>query len=314
MKHRILALLAAIMVFVALPSIAQPTYVAQSGVSLFTAVTATATHTSTAVRLPTFSGVGNISITGVGITGSPSGCTIALAYEQNNATSATAAVATISFTPAVSVQQAVVSPTTTTGDNYVATYACSSTYPTAGTLYVSFSPSLTSAVASGAVSITGYPTMNLAQVGGVALGATANYGSSPGAVKVQGVNAYITNTPTVAFAVTGDPCQNPNVAKSSVAVAISTATTTQLVAPSGTTAVYGCGFAATFGASTTALFEYGTSSNCTGTTALTGVMAPATGGVLSLGSARFQTPASQGVCIVSTGTGGINGIFSYAQF
>ena len=40
-------------------------------------------------------------------------------------------------------------------------------------------------------------TMNLTQVAGTALGAPANYGTSPGAVKVEGVNAYVTNTPAV---------------------------------------------------------------------------------------------------------------------
>ena len=40
-------------------------------------------------------------------------------------------------------------------------------------------------------------TMNLTQVDGTALGAPANYGTSPGAVKVPGVNAYVTNTPAV---------------------------------------------------------------------------------------------------------------------
>lgn len=39
--------------------------------------------------------------------------------------------------------------------------------------------------------------INLTAVGGTALGAASNYGTSPGAVEVQGVNAYITNTPAV---------------------------------------------------------------------------------------------------------------------
>ena len=75
-------------------------YTAQSGVSLLTGVTAAATPTSGAVRLPTFGGTGTLNITESGITGSPSGCTVALSYQQNNATVKTAAVATISFTPA----------------------------------------------------------------------------------------------------------------------------------------------------------------------------------------------------------------------
>lgn len=40
-------------------------------------------------------------------------------------------------------------------------------------------------------------TNNLTQVNSVALGSPSNYGTSPGAVSVVGVNAFITNTPTV---------------------------------------------------------------------------------------------------------------------
>lgn len=39
--------------------------------------------------------------------------------------------------------------------------------------------------------------MSLSAVSGSALGAPANYGTSPGAVLVPGVNAFVTNTPTV---------------------------------------------------------------------------------------------------------------------
>ena len=46
-------------------------------------------------------------------------------------------------------------------------------------------------------SVSGVTTTNLTQVGGVTLGAPVNYGTSPGAVKVQGVNAYVTNFPAV---------------------------------------------------------------------------------------------------------------------
>ena len=119
------------------PSIA---YSAQSGVSLLTSVTATATHTSGAVRLPTFSGAGTLNITESGITGSPSGCSIALKYQQSNATVPTAAVATIAFTPATGAQQLTVNPTVPAGDNYVAVYNCSSAFPTAGLISISFSP------------------------------------------------------------------------------------------------------------------------------------------------------------------------------
>lgn len=263
--------LAALVIALALPSfaIAQATYTAEAGVSLFTGVTASATHTSAAVRLPTYSGAGTLNFTGVGITGSPSGCTFVLKYQQNNSTTATGTISSTSITPATGTQQFTISPSVANGDNYIAVYACSSTYPTAGTFSVSFSPARTGAVASGTVGISN----------------------------------------------TGDPCLNPNVAKSSASVAISTATTTQVVAISGTKATYVCGFNATFGASTTAQFEYGTSTDCTGTHALSGVMVPATGAFMNLQSngTVFGAPASNGLCIVSTGTGGINGALSYVQ-
>jgi hypothetical protein len=142
-KYIIACLLAALSLFTALPSFAQVpsiSYQAMSGVSLFTGVAATATSVSAPIRLPEFTGAGSLEVTEAGITGSPSGCSIALAFQSNNAATPSAAVATISFTPATGVQLLAVNPTGVgTGDNYVATYACS-TYPTAGTITVSFSP------------------------------------------------------------------------------------------------------------------------------------------------------------------------------
>lgn len=255
LKSALLAIVA--LLAVAIPSFAQTTYVAQSGVSLFTSISATATATSAAVRLPSYSGPGVLTVTESGITGSPSGCTLTLAYQSNNSTTAGAVVATVSFTPsATAVQQFNVSPQFSAGDTYVAVYACSSAYPTAGLLTVSFSP------------------INLASL---------------------------------------DPCFTAP--KSSVSVAISTATTTEVVAPVTGASVYVCGFTSSFGATTTAQFEYGTSTACTGTHALTGVMAPSTGTVASLSGegTKLTAPASQGLCIVSTGTGGINGALTYVQ-
>jgi hypothetical protein len=161
MKSKLISVLAAIFALTALPFAGQAqTYVAQAGVSLVTGQAATATFTTGAVRLPAYSGTGTLNITESGITGSPSGCTIALAYQQNNTTTATAAVASIAFTPSTGTQQLPVSPAVLSGDNYVATYACSSAYPTAGLMSISFSPTdtasldpcLTGAKSSAAVS------------------------------------------------------------------------------------------------------------------------------------------------------------------
>src|SRR5271170_2971812 len=44
------------------------------------------------------------------------------------------------------------------------------------------------------VTVSGTAAVNLTQLNGVALGSPSNYGTSPGAVSVQGVNAFITNT------------------------------------------------------------------------------------------------------------------------
>src|SRR5271167_2689542 len=71
---------------------------------------------------------------------------------------------------------------------------------------VSSSPSQTALVTlSGAstVTISGTSAVNLSQLNAVALGSPSNYGTSPGAVSVQGVNAFITNTPAKSRSWTG---------------------------------------------------------------------------------------------------------------
>lgn len=47
------------------------------------------------------------------------------------------------------------------------------------------------------VSLAANTSVNFTQLNGVALGSPSNYGTSPGAVAVEGVNAFITNTPAV---------------------------------------------------------------------------------------------------------------------
>lgn len=136
MKNRFAAILAVCLCLMALPLAIQAQYTptAQAGVSFWTQTSATATATSNPIRLPAFSGNGTLTISETGITGSPSGCTVTLAYQGNNATAASSTVATVSFTPANGVQTFAISPNVFSGDQYVATYACSSTYPTAGIL------------------------------------------------------------------------------------------------------------------------------------------------------------------------------------
>jgi hypothetical protein len=53
------------------------------------------------------------------------------------------------------------------------------------------------ALVAGSTTAGAATAMNLTQVDGTVLGAPTDYGTSPGAVLVPGVNAYVTNTPAV---------------------------------------------------------------------------------------------------------------------
>jgi hypothetical protein len=124
---------------------------------------------------------------------------------------------------------------------------------------------------------------------------------------------------------TSDPCNSA--AKSSVAINITSATTTSLVAVSGSTTVYVCGF--TFTASQVATtantlqFEYGTGAACTSPTALTGTLG--SGGltaaaplVISGGNGDqtiFKSAASAGICALTAigASGTFQGFLTYVQ-
>lgn len=111
----------------------------------------------------------------------------------------------------------------------------------------------------------------------------------------------------------GDPCQDKTIKKLSVPVGISTATTTQLVALVAGQTIFPCEISVVIGASTTVVLEYGTGSNCgTGTTTLSGVV-PASTYYVGFGGTFVNVPVANAVCILSTGTGGINGTFTYVQ-
>jgi len=111
--------------------------------------------------------------------------------------------------------------------------------------------------------------------------------------------------------------------KSSVAVAISTATTTLLVTggtPYTSSQVYVCGFNGTIaGTSPTLKLEYGTTTTnpCdTGTTALSGTLAPTTGSTLAIGygGTILTVPAGNNFCVVTGGTTpSLQGVLTYVQ-
>jgi hypothetical protein len=115
---------------------------------------------------------------------------------------------------------------------------------------------------------------------------------------------------------TADPCQNGIYAKSSIPLALTASA--QLIAASGSTSIYVCGFAATAaGTSPTLQFEYGTGTTCgTGTTVLTGAFAPTAGSFIgALGAVtQFTVPSGSNLCAILGGTTpSVQGYLTYVQ-
>jgi hypothetical protein len=164
---------------------------------------------------------------------------------------------------------------------------------------------------------TGSGTMN----GGTQRMALAT--DSPGIVTLG--QATKANSVPVTFASDQDPCSYAQ--KSSASISVTSATTTSLVAVSGSTAVYVCGFSFTIAPSATsadtAQLEYGTGASCTGTHALTGTYgngdlttsAPPLPVSYGGGLGTVVTaPASNGVCLVTAGTTvNVQGVLTYVQ-
>jgi len=110
-------------------------------------------------------------------------------------------------------------------------------------------------------------------------------------------------------------------------VAISSQTTTELVAASGSTAVYLCGAVVGYNGTTTTAtlnFKYGTKTTnpCdTGAVSITGAIGIGTGTAATLPvsvmpfntMAYYATPASQELCATTVGTNSITVLVSYAQ-
>jgi hypothetical protein len=94
------------------------------------------------------------------------------------------------------------------------------TQPVSGTFWQATQP--VSIAGTVAVSVSNFPAtqaQNLTQLAGSTLGAPSNYGTSPGAVAVQGVNAFVTNTLTVnTHAVTQSGAWNVTLGAGSAAI------------------------------------------------------------------------------------------------
>jgi hypothetical protein len=152
-----------------------------------------------------------------------------------------------------------------------------------------------------------------------------NFSVTPGAVGNYSMQYDFIKPGAAAIA---DPCQSPGVVKQSVPIAISTATTTQLVALNTNQAIYVCGVSMTIAPSATtadtATLEYGTGANCgTGTTVLTGAFGA--GDLTTAAPPLFlsfadpgttvKTPFGQALCLLSAGTTvNIQGVLTFVQW
>jgi len=162
--------------------------------TLFSAQSATATATSGAVRIPDFAGTGTLEISGASIAGSPSGCQIALAYQPNTGAPASAAQATITFTPGNSTQLFAVNPTNPTGDAWIATYTCG-TYPSAGTISVAFAPSTPASIV-GALPAGANTVGKVDLLGNAGAAVDAAAGATAAANSVAAGGTYNASAPT----------------------------------------------------------------------------------------------------------------------
>jgi hypothetical protein len=144
----------------------------------------------------------------------------------------------------------------------------------------------TSTISIPAVSSSGVLSVGLATLNAVALGSPSNYGTSPGAVAVQGVNAFITNTVPVTLTsttITGT-------------VAVTQSTSPWIVAGGGTAGTPGTAVLAVQGVSG------GTAVPISGTVALS-AGAAAIGSITNTTFAATQaTAGSLNATVVGTGT------------
>ena len=114
-----------------------------------------------------------------------------------------------------------------------------------------------------------------------------------------------------------DPCQSNGVTKSSVAVAVTA--DAQLIALSGTTIIYVCGFNVSIaGTAPTMRLISGTGSVCaTGLTGRTGAYAPLTGSMIASGGIAgtvLATAAGEALCMDTEGTSpSVQGVLTFVQ-
>jgi len=179
--------------------------------------------------------------------------------------------------------------------------------------------------------------MSIPTWAGGTLGAMANYGTSPGAVLVPGVNAYVTNSNPngqataansaavvlPAAQVTTDPCSLGN--KTNVPFTTNGTASVQLVALSGSTTIYVCSLSFVAAAATTIAFTTGTGTACvTGNAAVIGStttniansLSFAANGGMTLGNGTgtiAKGAASSEFCMVNGTNVYVSGNLTYIQ-
>jgi hypothetical protein len=181
------------------------------------------------------------------------------------------------------------------------------------------------------------PAVNVSQLAGTTLGAPSAYGTSPGAVNVPGVNAYVTNSPNVALnsgsntigsvkvtdgtnTVVVDPCKG----QTKNFVSINQTANTQLAAGTASKKIYICSIHVVVAAATNVALVEGTGSVCAtgtagvsgfgGATAATGWNFAANAGI-ALGngdsSLGAEGTAADNLCVYNSGSGQVSGGVSY---
>ena len=140
--------------------------------------------------------------------------------------------------------------------------------------------------------------------------ATPSYEDTPG--------TSISSTGLVILGQSGANSATLPIGSASVAVNMSTATTTQHVALSGTTLIRVTGIVLVAGGTTNVTFAYGTGTNCgTGTTSISGAMPLVANSGLSIGSgvgAVLVIPSGQALCITNSAAVQLSGWITYTQF
>ena len=141
--------------------------------------------------------------------------------------------------------------------------------------------------------------------------------TTPGTTNGVQVNAALPAGTNTIGNVGSDPSSGKGT-PSSVAINVSTATTTQLVAISGSTKIYVTSFDVIAGGTGNITFEYGTGSNCgTGTTALTGAYNLTAQAGIAKGNgvgAILIVPAGNALCVLTSAAVQMSGSLSYQQF